>query len=123
MSGGYFDYNQYSIKEIIETIQEELDRQGKKRPEEELYGSETFYETYPEEKFYPKYSEEVQEKMQEAIKQLTIAQIYTERVDYFLSGDDDEEDFIQRLCEELDTDDPESNGCDCGQMCCSICHG
>jgi hypothetical protein len=39
--------------------------------------------------------------MKEAVKQLRIAAIYAQRVDWFLSGDDGEESFIERLNEEL----------------------
>ena len=36
MSGGRFDYNQYRIRQIWEDIQEELDKQGKEKPKEDL---------------------------------------------------------------------------------------
>ena len=94
MSGGHFDYKQYWINDIADTIECELNKQGKEKPKDELYCNKEYYAEYPEEKFYPIYSEIVQEKMKEAVKQLRIAAIYAQRVDWFLSGDDGEESFI-----------------------------
>ena len=44
MSGGRFDYNQYRIRQIWEDIQEELDKQGKEKPKDDLryYDKEYF---------------------------------------------------------------------------------
>ena len=39
--------------------------------------------------------------MKEAIKALKIAQVYAQRVDWLLSGDDGEESFLSRLDDEL----------------------
>lgn len=97
MSGGHFDYYQFHIKEIAESIQKELDRQGKAIPKENIcYG-------YPgqEQQFYETYPDEIQEKFAEAIKVLKTAYIYAKRIDWFLSGDDSEENFLKRLEEEL----------------------
>ena len=41
------------------------------------------------------------DKFKEAIYYLERAQIYAQRVDYYLSGDDGEETFLERLDEEL----------------------
>ena len=51
MRGGHFDYYQYHIREIAESIQEELDQQGQAIPKSSLrYGysdqEQLFYETY-----------------------------------------------------------------------------
>jgi hypothetical protein len=43
----------------------------------------------------------IQEKLNEAVKQLRIASIYAQRVDWFFSGDDGEESFLERLSKEL----------------------
>ena len=102
MSGGHFDHKQYWINDIADSIELELDRQGKEKPRDELYYNKEYYDEYPEDKFYPTYSEIVQEKMKEAIKQLRIAAVYAQRIDWFLSGDDNEESFIERLGEELE---------------------
>lgn len=93
MSGGYFDYNQYRINDIADRIERELNRQGKEKPKDELY--------FDDEKYYYTYPEIVQEKMREAVKQLKIAAVYAQRVDWLLSGDDGEESFIKRLSDDL----------------------
>lgn len=101
MSGGHFDYRQHHIAEIADSIEQVLINQGKEIPKRDLYGDKEFYEKYPEEKFYYTYPEVVQEKMKEAVKQLKIAAVYAQRVDWLLSGDDGEESFIKRLESEL----------------------
>ncbi len=61
-----------------------------------------WYKKYPEDLFHYKYPDEVIEKMEEAVKVLKIAQVYAQRVDWLLSGDDGEESFLRRLDEDLD---------------------
>jgi hypothetical protein len=78
MSGGFFDYNQYRINDMSDSIERELNQQGKEKPKDELYGDEEYFRKYPEEKFYPTYSPEVQEKMKEAITALKIASVYVQ---------------------------------------------
>ena len=101
MSGGHFDYQQYKINEIADSIERELHRQGKEKPKEELYDDNEYFDKYPDEKYYYTYPEIVQEKMKEAVRQLKIAAVYAQRVDWFLSGDDGEESFIKRLEDDL----------------------
>lgn len=101
MSGGRFEYKQYHITGIADEIEHYLNRQGKEKPKDELWMSEEYYKEYPREKYYETYAEEVQEKMRNAVKALKIAAIYAQRVDYFLSGDDGEENFLRRLKEDL----------------------
>lgn len=105
MSGGAFDYNQYKIGYIADQIEETVIKNGvEKTPEElkdESWRDPDWYEKYPEDKFHQKYPDEVIEKMKEAIKALRIAQVYAQRVDWLLSGDDGEESFLRRLEEDL----------------------
>jgi hypothetical protein len=101
MSGGAFGHEQWQINHIVEQIQVELERQGQLKPKSDLYMNAEYYDKYPEEKYYETYSERVQEKMREAIKALRIAYAYANRIDYFLSADDGEENFLKRLEEEL----------------------
>ena len=102
MSGGHFNYKQYHIQEILESIQEELNSQGKPKDKEELWNDKEYYVNYPEEKFNRTYPKEIQDRFKEAIKHLKLAHIYAQRIDWFLSGDDGEESFLTRLKEELD---------------------
>lgn len=101
MSGGHFDYNQYRINDIIDSIERSLNIQGKEKPKSELFSDDEYYIKYPEERFYYTYPKEVQEKLKEGIKALKIASVYAHRIDWFLSGDDGEESFLKRLLEDL----------------------
>lgn len=102
MSGGRFDYNQYVMKTIAESIQDEIDKSGKPKEKSQLWYEESWYKKYPEDLINHKYSPEVIEKFKEAIYFLEKAYIYAHRVDWLLSGDDGEETFLKRLKEDLD---------------------
>jgi hypothetical protein len=101
MSGGKFEYKQYHILEIARDIESVLLRQGKPLSRSERWMDEDYYRKYPEEQFHTTYSAEVQEKMKEAVTTIKKAYIYAQRVDWFLSGDDDAGDLIIRLDEDL----------------------
>jgi len=105
MSGGAFDYNQYKIGYIIEEIEEVINDNGRKKTKEELkqevWRDPDWYKKYPEDLFYYKYPDEVIDKMKEGIEVLKRAQIYAQRIDWLLSGDDGEESFLRRLEEDL----------------------
>lgn len=104
MSGGAFDYNQYKIGYIADQIEETVIKNGVEKTPEEIkndWHNDEWYEKYPEDKFHYKYPDEVIEKMKDAVKALKIAQVYAQRVDWLLSGDDGEESFLSRLEEEL----------------------
>jgi len=103
MSGGHFNYDQRRIRDIHEQIQEELDIQGKEKPEDELrYFDKEYFEKHPEERFDIVYSENVQKIFREGIEALKIAEIYAQRIDWFISGEDGDESLISRLKEDLD---------------------
>lgn len=101
MSGGHFDYKQWHIEQIADSIQSELDRQGKEKDESELYMDKEYYIDHPEERFNYTYPEEVQEEFKKGISLLRKAAVYARRIDWLLSGDDGEDTFIKRLKEEL----------------------
>ena len=106
MSGGAFQYNQYKIGQIAEDIQETIDKNGLKLDEDLIkenqkwYGKD-YYERFPQELYHHKYSDNVIEKFKEAVDILKKAQIYAQRIDWLLSGDDSEESFFKRLDEDL----------------------
>ena len=102
MSGGHFDYKQYEIDMIADSIQHELDIQGKELPEDIQWYSKEWYNEHPEDRFYTTYSPQVQEVMRTAVKNLKEAAIYAQRIDWFLSGDDGEESLIKRLSKDLE---------------------
>jgi hypothetical protein len=101
MSGGAFDYSQYKIRDIRETIQEELDRQGKEKIIEG-YLDKDYFIKYPSEKFEYVYRDDVQVIFKEAIEILKKAEIYAQRIDWYLSGDDGEDSLVLRLKAELE---------------------
>lgn len=101
MSGGHFENIQYRIEEISNEIERILKRQGEKIPIEETVFSEDLYREHPEDKYYKKLSDNVQNKFKEAVEQLKRAYVYVQRIDWYLSGDDSEETFLERLEEDL----------------------
>lgn len=89
MSGGHFDYQQYRIGQIADDIRLLIDNNDSTETNE--WGDRLG-------RGYPK---EVLDKFREAVKVLRTAQIYAQRIDYLVSGDDGEESFLNRLQEEL----------------------
>ena len=105
MSGGAFNYDQYKIGYMVDQIQETVVKNGVEKTPEDLknegWRDPDWYKKYPEDLFHYKYPDEVIEKMKEGIEVLKRAQIYAQRIDWLLSGDDGEESFLRRLEEEL----------------------
>lgn len=177
MSGGYFDYQQYRIGEIADSIEREIERATAPRPDKvkdievavyfhnsnipsrreysrELYDTferavkelkaslrlklqgktkttpdglrertyevqslysiqndrvtikEYINEHYPldedgYEQYYPDYTPETLEIFRTAVRKLREAEIYAQRIDWLLCGDDREDTLKQRLQEEL----------------------
>lgn len=88
MSGGRFDYAQYRIKEIIDGIEHEVWHNND--------------EPRPDDWFEPnKFSEETINEFKKGIQYLELAEIYAQRIDWLLSGDDSEETFHKRLASDL----------------------
>jgi len=105
MSGGHWDYIQYRFTDIYEDILKEIEFSGKKKTEEELreesWRGDDWYEKYPQDLYHYKYSDEVIEEFKRGAKVIQKAQIYMQRIDWLLSGDDGDESFIKRLKEDL----------------------
>jgi hypothetical protein len=93
MSGGHFDYDQYKIGYIADSIESLIEKNGRPKTKEESW--------YPEDLIHYKYSDEVIEEFKMAVKYLRIAEVYAHRVDWLVCGDDGEESFIRRLKEDL----------------------
>ena len=107
MSGGAFDYNQFKIRMIADDIEETIRNSGKEKTTEELkdhygYDWDLWIEKYPEDKFHYTYPPKVLKELYAAVHSLRVAEIYAQRVDWMLSGDDGPETFIERLKEDLD---------------------
>ena len=98
----YFDYIQYRFDEIIDSIQEEIDNNETPwYPEDSPYKwdqevNKEFFESGGK-----RYKDETIKEFENAIWHIKLAQIYIQRIDWLLSGDDGEDDFHKRLKTEL----------------------
>lgn len=107
MSGGAFDYKQYNISMIADEIEQTILNSGKPKTQEELrdecWGRDSsWYEIHPEDLNYYKYPDDVIEEFKKGVEILRKAQVYAQRIDWLVSGDDGEDSFRTRLKEELD---------------------
>jgi hypothetical protein len=93
MSGGRFDYQQYRLHDIAETIEEEIESNTTKPSDWDWWGQEWTGQIY---------SDEVIDKFKEAVAYLKVAECYAQRVDWLLSGDDGEESMLRRLKTDLE---------------------
>lgn len=93
MSGGRFDYAQYRINDIIREIEYIIECE--ENPE--LDSKNNFSPTTGESYFRYNFSTETLDKLKEGIKFLKVAEIYAQRIDWLVSGDDGEESFHKRL--------------------------
>ena len=98
MSGGAFEYSQYKIGYIADEVEQLIRKNGKEKTKEEMkdegWRDPDWYEKYPEDKFHYKYPDEVIEKFKEGLEILRKAEIYAQRIDWLISGDDGEESFL-----------------------------
>ena len=102
MSGGRFDYQQYRIDDICDSIEREVVKSGKPIPEREWdYWDRPYYKEHPEDAVNYDYPKSVLRRFEEAVYALKKAAIYAQRTDWLLSGDDGEESFESRLKKEL----------------------
>ena len=77
MSGGTFDYKQYDLQYIADVIKDRIDKNDNQFKPETINAFET------------------------AITIMTVAEIYAQRIDWLLAGDDGEDTFHERLSEDL----------------------
>ena len=85
MSGGHFNYDQYKIGMIADDIQLLIDNNHVE--------NEWGYTT--------NYSEETIAEFRKAIVLLRVAQVYAQRIDWLVSGDDGEDSFHERIKSDL----------------------
>lgn len=97
MSGGHFDYNQHRIREIADSVENIIQNNGKKIKYPKHYEIKDWENTH-----HYEYPPEVIEKFKEGLDILRKAEIYAQRIDWLVSGDDGEESFLKRLKEDLD---------------------
>ena len=77
MSGGHFDYNQHRMVDIADSIRSAIDK----------YGDD--------------FSSEAVNKMKEGVRLIQQAYVYAHRIDWLISGDDGDKEFLARLAEDL----------------------
>ena len=108
MSGGTFDYNQRRIRDIADDIEQEIAKSGKPKTPRELKDedgwrdNDEWYKKYPEDLNHHKLRDEILEEFKNAYEMLRKAEIYAQRVDWYLAGDDGEDSFLERLKSDLE---------------------
>ena len=89
MSGGHFDYNQYKIGWIADEIEQFIRNNDVEDVDTGIF-------------IGLRYSPETLDEFKNAVHALKVAQVYAQRVDWLISGDDGEESFHERLREDLE---------------------
>jgi hypothetical protein len=101
MSGGHWDYIQYRFTDVAEDIEKLVAKNGQPKSAEEIrensWHDDEWYNKYPEDRYHYKYPPEVIEEFKKGAEIIKLAQIYMQRMDWLLSGDDGEESFLERL--------------------------
>lgn len=104
MSGGHFDYLQYRIREISDSIEEVIVKNNVEIEDNnhESWDYDKNGELYPWAKYYYCFDNDIIEKFKEGYWKLREAQVFAQRIDWLLSGDDDEDSFRKRLKEDIE---------------------
>jgi hypothetical protein len=89
MSGGHFNHKQYHIESIIEELQFLIDTNNSDELDD--WGDPVGRQ----------YSDETIAKFKKGLESLRTACVYTQRIDWLVSGDDSEESFHRRLESDL----------------------
>lgn len=89
MSGGHFNYKQYELGYIVDDIEQTIIHYN--RDDKDDYGYS----------YRARFTEEEIAKFKEACYFIEKAQIYAQRIDWLLSGDDGADSFFRRLEKEL----------------------
>lgn len=90
MSGGTFDYLQYRLDEVTDRIQEEIDNNNTKSEWDE----DEYWDGY-------RWTDDTIAEFKKGIESIQKAKIYMQRIDWLLAGDDGEDNFHERLKEDL----------------------
>lgn len=105
MSGGRFNYLQYRITDIYESIESIIRRNRVEKSIEEIKkenpGEDITKENIDYYKYDYNFSDKTIEEFKKGVELLKKAQVYAQRIDWLLSGDDGEETFHERLKEDL----------------------
>ena len=111
MSGGHFDYNQYHIREIADKIEDIIVKCGVevKNIEHQSWEYDENGNLYPWYKYHYYFPDDIIEKMKEGYWKLREAEIFAQRIDWLISGDDGEDSFRNRLKNEMEILENEKN--------------
>ena len=90
MSGGFFNHLQYNLDQISADI------------EDEIYYNDSEEVNEYNDKSGNGFSEDTMQEFKLAVWYLKQALVYTQRIDWLLSGDDGEETFHERLKKDLE---------------------
>lgn len=106
MSGGHFDYIQYRFTDIYEDIENIISKNGVEKSVEQIKRDNPWLDLTDKKmvewhKYDYNYSKEVIEKFKEGVELIKKAQVYAQRIDWLLSGDDGEDNFLRRLEDDL----------------------
>ena len=103
MSGGFFDYDQYRIDRIADDIEHIIENNFVERQpsDVERWQRDDNGKVLEEYKYYSTYNDDTVSLFKDAVRQLRLAAIYAQRVDWLLSCDDSEDSFKKRLIEDI----------------------
>lgn len=102
MSGGAFDYQQHHIGDIADAIERTIIEAGREIPKEIWEKNYWYGRSYEDsDTTYSTYKRRTIDIMKRGVYVLRLAHIYAQRIDWMLSGDDNEESLAKRLDEEL----------------------
>jgi hypothetical protein len=90
MSGGFFNHSQYTLDQIATDI------------EDEIYYNDSEEVNEYNDKRGNGFSEDTIQEFKLAVWYLKQALVYTQRIDWLLSGDDGEQTFHERLKKDLE---------------------
>ena len=111
MSGGHFDYYQWQINDIANSIEDYIYGHSLDEEDVEYYIKNHWLENKEKEYIIKnkhtipnlyKYNKKTIKEFKKGLAILKKAYVYAQRIDWLLSGDDAEESFHKRLKEELD---------------------
>jgi hypothetical protein len=91
MSGGHFNYKQYEIEHIADQVEQMIiDNESEELDE---WGNTKGYH----------FTEDTMAEFKKALVIIRQAQVYAQRIDWLVSGDDGEDNFHRRLKHDLET--------------------
>jgi hypothetical protein len=90
MSGGHFNYKQYEIEHIADQVEQMIiDNESEELDE---WGNTKGYH----------FAEDTMAEFKKALVIIRQAQVYAQRIDWLVSGDDGEDSFLSRLKTDLE---------------------